>query len=170
MGHSQILFLEADQTIESMRASFDVKWAFAVVRNPWDRLVSMYTYMMGIYQRGESDHTVEDFRNLLIRADGSYNSFLEFLQVFSNMPYSPSIITARSPMSDYLRGGVDLVIRYENLNAEFAPLQKMFNCYTPLPRLRSSVHNNYSSYYDTQTKDLVAKLFTEDIDTWEYTF
>jgi hypothetical protein len=66
---------------------------------------------------------------------------------------------------------VDFVGRFEMFQADYdilcnrieLPLQQ-------LPHLNKSTHGHYSEYYDTETKELVGKLYAKDIELFKYKF
>jgi hypothetical protein len=65
----------------------------------------------------------------------------------------------------------DQLYRFENAQADFARLLSELNLpATPLQHIHPSKHEHYSAYYTDETRDLVARLFRRDIDTFGYTF
>lgn len=65
--------------------------------------------------------------------------------------------------------GVDAVLRFESLPAEWRELRRRF-ALPALPHTHRTVHRHYSSYYSTETQRLVAQACSADIETFEYRF
>jgi hypothetical protein len=68
---------------------------------------------------------------------------------------------------------VDFVIRYENLNDDFAEVCRRLELPTPdLPRLKAGIRekHHYSRYYDDETRALVAERHKNDIKILGYRF
>jgi hypothetical protein len=177
MGNSQAIEETGSPTITYMKENYNVQWSFAVVRNPWDLWVSAYFHTKKQLETNKSDDILysEGLDECFLSMRNSQQqmiSFEEFLMIVDADSKKEIMVDARisNSMSDYLRGGVDLVLRFENLNKEFSAVQEKFNSNIPLPYLNSSIHANYQSYYTPTTKNLIYKLFKEDIDRWGYTF
>lgn len=64
----------------------------------------------------------------------------------------------------------DIVIKMEELDKDFIKVQDLLGCYVPLPHLNTTEHLDYRRYYTEDTKRVVAKMFAEDLDTFEYKF
>ena len=65
---------------------------------------------------------------------------------------------------------VDFVGRYENLHHDLEKIANILHLDVSLPRLNSSQHKDYRSYYNKRSKDLVAKYFQKDIEIFGYHF
>lgn len=124
-------------------------YVFSVVRNPFDRLVSYYTWMKA--------------RNKLTC------SFDEFVQGDFDIP---------DPQIDYLRltrsGSVDRYLinqvgYYEHLNSLWRGLQKQIGTKRKLPWENKTTHRWYGDYYkDSGTRDFVLDFYAEDFETFGY--
>jgi hypothetical protein len=64
----------------------------------------------------------------------------------------------------------NLIIKIENAGIDFIHIQDMFNCYTPLPNINTTIHQDYKSYYSDKTKELVSKHFNDDLTAFGYSF
>lgn len=116
---------------------------FAVVRNPWDRVVSAYHYHKGKDRQG-NDITFEQFVRTDMRA-------------------------ANRPQHLYVDQSVT-ILKLEDIREDFKVIQQYFNCYIDLPVLNKSNHYHYSEYYNDQTRMIVANKFKDDIDRYKYTY
>lgn len=136
----------------------DKAFKFAFVRNPWDRLVSLYHWLR--WEKKMDFHT-----------------FIE--QVTEGNYVRPGIMNLRglyqaNRLVDWLRpDGVWLpqyIGRFENLQEDWRTVTKILGCGYTLTKRNTSKHTHYRDYYDPQTRDLVAQRFEEDIDLFKYTF
>lgn len=128
---------------------------FAFVRNPWDRMVSQYHYIL----RKTSHH-----RHKLVKSLGGFEAYLKF-EITRNKPLQKDFVTdARGRLL------VDFVGRFERLADDFASICNAIGIEAELPHACRTSHTNYRSYYDPRTIELVASHFGEDVDFFGYTF
>jgi hypothetical protein len=69
-----------------------------------------------------------------------------------------------------MEGGVDWILKVENLQEDFIAIQQRLNCFVELPFINTSEHNDYRSYFTTAQQIKIGKVFEQDIDTFKYTF
>jgi len=137
---------------------------FCFVRNPWDRLVSLYHYTVQkeakIY--AEKGVKLSQFNQQIINA-GSFDNWVKT----GNL--GASQFQFLSDTNGKLL--VDFVGRSENLQADFSyvcGLLGMPNII--LPKVNVSKHKKYQEYYSDETKHIAAKRFAKDIELFGYTF
>ena len=158
----QHLTLREIRSLESATRSRDY-FSFAVVRNPWERAVSVYARLVA----GEAGVLAQQ----LGVADPSSLSFRGFLDLAADCPH-PHL----KPQLDFLVDdagvvAVDLVCRFEQLDVCFDEVRRRLNRLDlALPHVNRSVHRHYSSYYDRATRDQVAKIYARDIEAFGYSF
>lgn len=141
-------------------------FSFTVVRNPWDRMVSMYHYFKNIAM-------FEGSRFLALNnvTSDTFPTFEEWVQhVHEFQIPEPYWFNGCTAQAEWLDVPVDLVIRYENLANEFVHIQNAFRCNLPLPHIYASGRTGYKDYYNDVTKNIVGKLSERDIDIWKYQF
>jgi hypothetical protein len=148
---------------------------FAIVRNPWERVVSMYNFHFntnkmdikgwGVYGMNilKKHHvkTFEDFVRLLFKHRANIRCLGEIVwekQMYFITDDENSVI-------------VDKIIRMENLHEEIRALFKEHGIKKKLPgKINVSQSEPYQSYYNKETKLLVEITYAEDIAFTGYTF
>jgi hypothetical protein len=125
---------------------------FAVVRNPWDRLVSMWA--TGWWQEAAN-----------APADLPFRDFVQTLQPHPNEIYQSL------HYHEILDEPVDSILRFESLPADFADLLHRRGCDgVPLPHREQRQRGSYREYYDVDTRRHVERVFAADIARFDYTF
>jgi chondroitin 4-sulfotransferase 11 len=135
-----------------------------MVRNPWDYVVSMYHYLRQALPDKQSflnrDHPDLAY---LVRQCGTFEDWIRLLPMFE--PDMTSFL-----VDDDGNEIVDDVGRYENLEEDFARLCERVGITAQLPRLNTSSRGTYRDYYTAETKALVARHFSRDIERFNYSF
>ena len=120
---------------------------FTFVRNPWDRIVSIY------HHRKQNRRIVnEDFKNWVYTID-QFSSFNQLWWI----KYKNKI-------------EMDFIGRFENLEVDFKKICNEIGADLQLPHVNSSKHTHYSNYYDIDSKKFVAKVCQEEIEVFKYKF
>jgi len=132
---------------------FDEYYKFCVVRNPWDKAVSLYYWMKFGDEKGLPEN--HSFRDFLVSTSAD---------LISN---SSIYLVDREP-------AVDRFLRYENLNEELSDaLNSLGLDSTDLPRTKAGTRKNrdhYSLMYDDESVALVAELCSWEIKRFGYEF
>ena len=141
---------------------FESYFKFAFVRNPWDFLVSTYTFML-------RDPDIP--RHAEVKALGSFDAFLHWA-IAEKSPFPKGITKLQSDMLTDDAGHllVDFIGRYETLAADFAEIGSKIGIASSLPHLNRSRRDDYRTAYNEETRALVARHFRQDIDMFDYTF
>lgn len=140
---------------------------FAFVRNPWDRLVSIYFFL----QRGGMNETDRVWAEKNIVPFARFSDFVrEWLTPESAMTF-PHL----RPQCFYVadrdsRLMVDFVGRYERLNEDFAHVASRLRSEAVLSISNKGEHEHYTAYYDNETREIVGNVYERDIDTFGYVF
>ena len=151
-------------TIEAIRKEIDPRifektFKFAVVRNPWSRLVSAYHYGSLTHARS-FDHFVENINEYVWCED--FKKILKAVHALNCLDW----------ISDD-RGNVlvDFVAKIENLQGDFNIIcDRMGIPRQQLPHTNKSDHKHYSEYYNDKTKQIVAERYAKDIEYFGYEF
>lgn len=122
--------------------------SFAIVRNPWDRLVSLYEFrkQKNYIKHLKAGHNFKDW--LLNTNTPRYAGNLEWEQQ----------VNVLSNSSGWL---VKSIIKYEELS----------NYFNDLPHSNvTSSREHYTNYYDYVTRTFVENYFKKDIEMFNYEF
>jgi hypothetical protein len=136
---------------------------FSFVRNPWDRLVSVYHHQQALYvSRPELRMRWPEIADRFERT----SSFVEWVRTGIYVESQASFLTDTNRQIL-----VDFLGRFEALEHDFAFLRlRLGGIPVSLPHLLRSQRKPYSHYYDDETKAMVARHFEDDIDLFGYTF
>lgn len=150
---------------------------FAFVRNPWDRLVSLYFQKLS----GRKNYAGPDLNPPGV--EGRFYTdmpFAEYIEAVCRTPDEEANPHFRSQHLVICRRGknrtpmADFVGHFENLPQDFARVAARIGAPDlQLPhRLRSKARKkqHYSEFYDARLRDLVAERFHEDIEIFGYSF
>jgi len=150
---SDIHGLVSDQEIEKF-------FVFTLVRNPWDRMVSYYHWLR--VQRFEHEA-------VNIAKDTDFSTFL-------NHPYTLRSVGSEQ-YAQYVcdRRGTEkcnLFVRLEYLKTDLEPLEHHLGF--SLGRIektnQSDRDHDYHKYFDSDDANLVANMFSDDIQRFRYSF
>lgn len=144
--------------IEGMPELPDPAFVFTLVRNPWDRMVSLYHW-------AREQH----FNHPMIEA-AKAQPFADFLE-------DPSMASAfrndcaESYVSD--RDGQDrcnAYVRLECFRSDIVPVEQHLGFRIDLPHVNASTRPAVSELYTPRTRDLVASYFADDVARFGYEF
>jgi len=143
------------------------KWAgaykFTLVRNPWDKVVSLYEY------RRKKDKTGIATRNV------SFSDWVRKTHVPNPDVHYYNNPKSFQPQVEWLKDNdgeisIDFVGKFESIDEGFNHIKTTIGLDAELPHLNASRRTDYRSYYDDETRELVARWYSEDIERFGYTF
>ena len=135
----------------------------AVVRNPWERMVSLYCFLS--QQKAYFDDRkgkVRDSKKL--KRIGFSDWLIDFGKKSHNIRVSDTAQT--SWISSHGKIIADEVIRFENLTEGCRQILGLDN----LPIYHKTDHTEYVKYYNKASKMYVNRVFSNDIHTFNYKF
>ena len=145
---------------------------FTVIRNPYERVVSWYFYIMH-----KTQSRVDAVRDGITitgnkkKLENKYN-LEKNLQILNNLKKGFDNYVKNSPLKSqyYNARPCDIILRLENIQQDFIQIQDLFGVHEPLHHLNKSVHNHYSKYYTEETKKIVYEKYRIDFENYGYTF
>ena len=155
---------EGRQSPEDRRLGFDPLnyFRFGFVRNPWDRMSSLYRYL--VEQRPVPDiDSVSSFKDFLVQAD---QNAAWIRRLHSLRPQVDFFTTNDRILS------IDFLGHFEHLLEELKTVEQRIGCALEVPHLnRSSNHNrDYRNDYDSEMVEIVGRIFADDVRHLGYGF
>jgi hypothetical protein len=154
---SLYLTLPKEKRLERGREQFNNYFKFGFVRNPWDRVVSLY-------ERKEA---------LELRNKMSFEEFVDWIQ------YSSATCVHSSPHRYQLDWFVDpngtvladFIGRFERLEEDWKIVARKLGVSEGLPHSRPNPRKrHYTEYYNGKTRAMIAEKFKVDIEHFGYQF
>lgn len=136
---------------------YDDSFKFCFVRNPFDRLVSLYFY------RKRPKSIIEKM---------TFKEFCFFVKQSSLGvgAYNYKGISQATPQIKWAKN-VDFVGKFENLQEDFDFICGKLNIpKQKLPVKNTTKHKHYKEYYDAELIQLVSEIYEEDLLTFNYGF
>ena len=125
------------------------KWKkFAIVRNPYDRMVSWYFFY--------------NIKNLTRHADNT--SFYRWVKNPTKFNLFEETKYLLKPQYTWIDDTVT-ILKYENLNEE---LNNFFNKEIELPIINKTNHKQYLEYYNQESLDVVYEKYKKDFKKFNY--
>lgn len=147
------------------RGEWARRWKLSVVRNPWDRMVSIYHYVMRPFK-------VEKwFGEEAPAIMGRIQTFGDFLQHYDMTELDVWWFDYRVPQIRWAEG-VDDIFKIEETDTLETALRDHGYDVT-IPKLNVSAGRrpgHYRDQYEPWSRDLVAEWFAEDIERFGYSF
>jgi len=146
---------------------FDRYFKFSIVRNPWDRLVSVFAWLDQKWAKGveltdgEFDTSVKQLHGMFIGA----RAMRRPLRVGAHLRPQLHFLVDRDR-----RPLVDYIARHETLAADWERIRQKIGIEADLPLRMRSHHRPYQSYYNDATRAMVAEIYAEDIAAFRYEF
>lgn len=146
----------------SHKINLDDFFVFTFVRNPWDRLVSMYKYLKDI----EIPNAKKQNQNYISELDEI--RFEEY--IIREDIWKPETFYSMLKNEDD-KIDLDFIGKFENLNYDFNKLLKKLNIEDiKLSHKNRSKHKHYTEYYTPKTKQIVEDLYKDDITYFNYKY
>ena len=154
-------------------------FAFAFVRNPWERLVSCYRDKIGGEVDGFTFFTVRPgVADCLARFDAFFGgmSFEEFVRAVASIDDEEADTHFRSQHTFVTSGdgrlALDFIGRYERLAEDFRVVEERLGLpVVELPRLQATREpKRYADFYTDETRQIVAERYGRDLELFGYAF
>jgi len=158
--HKQARFYVPTDISKQLWSSY---YKFAIVRNPWDRVVSEFHWRHTLPTRRPSTEFKEFIKYCEKRIQDGRNLNRDI--------YWPHAQTQKSYVVDANGNEIlDEIFKFENLSEAVSIISNKLNIPLTMKRHNTSKHNHYQEYYDDETKEMVNNLYREDIEMFDYEF
>jgi len=138
---------------------FDDYFKFTIIRNPWDRILSLY--FCGVQIRPGRG----------VQANWKDKSFDEWIKttfindkLFNIWPNQIDLMKLDG------NNVMDFVGRFENLQEDWENVSKRIGVDEELEYLYSTKHKHYSEYYNAESIEIVQQYYAKYIKTFDYEF
>ena len=153
---------------------FHDSFKFTFVRNPWDRLVSAFFYL----KQGGIGYFDKQFSGKYLRKINSFEVFVLSLEKDKKFREAIMSWVHFTPQIEFLKvKGKDLecmnfVGKIENFQKDMITLTEHLGVelYEEVKVVNASERNQYREYYNARTQAIVANLYAEDIQVFNYEF
>ncbi|ALQ52654.1 hypothetical protein ATY38_14165 [Nitrosomonas ureae] len=140
---------------------------FAFVRNPWDRLVSAYVFL----KKGGLTEQDKAWAHEYLDKFDSFQDFImqgltsaDIYRILHFIPQWEYVVDKNGKVD------VDFIGRFETLENDFEILGNRLGVSTNLLKINHSRKGDYRSYYNDASAEVVAKLYSRDIELFGYSF
>lgn len=137
--------------------------SFAIVRNPYDRMVSMYRFAvendLGKIYNLKSDIGFVEFCEIL--NDKYSNNDKSFIATHSQTEWTEGIFQP------------NFILKFENLQEDFSKMLDECNIKhisKSIPHENATKRSAYQDYFNDRCKKLTSKIFEKDLDTFKYSY
>lgn len=152
-----------------MRPDFDTAFKFSFVRHPYDRFLSAYSYYYQMLPNHMFWHLEND--RLVAQAIKQYKTFADFVYNFNSFEWRNRIHFLPQYLWLYENDKclVDYVGRFENYRQEWQTICNLGGIpHTPLPKLNTSNHAAWQTYYTPKLQAAVYEIFEKDFELFGY--
>lgn len=137
---------------------YDTYYKFTFVRNPWDRVVSLYNRREGIQCRGHM----------------TFEQFVDNIQLCTDTCTQQGLKPVRNQY-DFCHINniqhVDYIGRFENIQRDYDKICDTVGIPRErLPHANKTSDRHYSTYYNDDTRQIIGQKFAIDIDRFGYKY
>ena len=158
--HKQGQFYIPDGDITQKQ--WDQYFKFAFIRNPWDRVISEFHWRQTLRTRHPSKRLDEFLKYCGHRLKDTKNNSRDIY--WAHAQTQKSFVTKDNSLI------LNELFRFEDLPQAVKTLSIKLDIPLKLKKYNTSKHDHYSEYYNKKTREMVANLYRDDIEMFEYEF
>jgi len=168
LGLSSSRHIPAESYRRANPKKFTNFFKFAFVRNPYDRLLSSYAFLMN---GGMNDDDAR-FATAHVKPFGSFSEF-----VIEGLALNPKIrawVHFR-PQTEFVCDAagsslMDFIGRFESISEDYAMVADRLGLSSELPVTNRSKRGDYREAFNTESLDIVRQIYSRDLKTFRYEF
>ncbi len=142
---------------------WDEAYKFAVVRNPWDKVVSQYKHNIRVNSSNMAVTKIS-FKDWVGCTFGEPKDEFYYAR--------PQMFFPQVEWLSNFQNKIDMnrIIRFENLAEGVNEVFETLSINAKLPHLNRTHKSSYRDFYDEQSKHIITEWFRKDILEFSYTF
>lgn len=151
-------------------------YKFSIVRNPWDRVLSNFTYAKlekSFWHSSKEDSIFGPHPDYFLLKDKSFSDCLELLYENKNLFKHEGWGNQSEYIIDF-NGNVvvDKIIKFETMNDQIFQMIKdlKLNISHNLPHINQSKNSEFKRFYTKKEINLVEQIYKKDIINFNYNF
>lgn len=146
--------------------TFDNYFKFTIVRNPWDKAISQYTYMK----------KREDLRSFIgMKKDDCFKKYLSLISTKNHVQWENQSKFILDMNQNIM---VDYIGRFETFEHDVYEILHKIKMRSnilgikiiKIPHRNKSDRSHYREYYDRESQEIVNYLYKQDIELFDYSF
>jgi len=158
---------------------FSTYFSFSFIRNPWDQVVSFYNHLRKpLYLPAYENKCLHPVNACKAALNSSFKEWV--IEVYQNKQVQDEMFREKFPIDHFKpqykwicdeedRIIIDYVGKYENLEKDLEAIGSIIHFdFKHISHQNKSLRCSYTDYYDTETRDIIAKHFERDIELFNY--
>ena len=166
-GYLPYHYTATDYRVIYGRRTFNQYFKFAFVRNPWDRLYSAYRYL----KAGGWNKKDQLWAKTNLATFDNFNSFVkQWLcneNIRNHIHFRPQYHFICDTKGRLL---IDYLGYFETINNDFDKISKKLKIDASIGRHNANPGESYREVYDDESRDIVARVYSTDIELFGYEF
>ncbi len=138
---------------------FELVYKFTIVRNPWDRVVSGFSYLRTTKRSLPVNIKSMSFEDFVVKVFSKYGHDFD-------AHFNPQYPNAFCDGECF----VDFIGKLESIQQDWKTIAQKIGAPEILPHKNRSNHKSYHSYYTTKSADIVQNIYQQDVDAFGYIF
>jgi len=155
----------------------DEYFKFGFIRNPWDKIVSLYFYSKNVLAKQfEGKEKTQGLNSIIKNSQKSFYDFVldEYKEESGSLSQDEKIIFNKNNLM------LDFCGKFENIEEDMTKIvheifpyfkeNPNFDCRWRLLKNNKTQHSHYKDYYNKETKKIISQKFSRIIELGKYKF